>query len=355
MPRPPPSTSPAIPTVGPHPAATVHAVRRERVVDGAEAHARADRSRCRRGCRPRHRRDVDQHALGRRARRRSSDRRCAPRAAIRPRAPPRWPRRRPFFRAGARHRCLGCNSSNRPMTVIKRKATRREPLEEPSDRSAEASRSSGRRAFRPQASLSAATTFASGGNLENRFRERKRDADANPASCEENPRLKSRCQTQSTMERTEPQNPWLPPGSPAAPPPPYEEPRKSLGQRLMGPSWPPRRSLEVREGQALLLLRQAQAADDVGHDAGVGRRLHAALGLAVRGRLRGADLRPRDGPLHRDAPRGRQGPAWSSSRSSAPPSAPARSAARRSPRRAWASPARCSARWARSWSPASTS
>ena len=37
------------------------------------------------------------------------------------------------------------------------------------------------------------------------------------------------------MERTEPQNPWLPPGTPAAPPPPYEQPRKSLGQRLLGP------------------------------------------------------------------------------------------------------------------------
>ena len=44
------------------------------------------------------------------------------------------------------------------------------------------------------------------------------------------------------MERTEP-NPWLPPASvpppgpeaPEAPRPPYEEQRKSLGQRLLGP------------------------------------------------------------------------------------------------------------------------
>ena len=44
------------------------------------------------------------------------------------------------------------------------------------------------------------------------------------------------------MERTEP-NPWLPPASvpppgyeaPEAPRPPYEEQRRSLGQRLLGP------------------------------------------------------------------------------------------------------------------------
>ena len=49
---------------------------------------------------------------------------------------------------------------------IKRKATRREPLGEPSRPSAEASGPSGWRAFRPQASLFAAATFASGTNLD---------------------------------------------------------------------------------------------------------------------------------------------------------------------------------------------
>ena len=60
------------------------------------------------------------------------------------------------------------------------------------------------------------------------------------------------------MERTEPQNPWLPPGAPAAPPPPYEEPRKSLGQRLLGPIVAAGVLLAKFGKVALLLLTKAK-------------------------------------------------------------------------------------------------
>ncbi len=49
---------------------------------------------------------------------------------------------------------------------------------------------------------------------------------------------------------------------------------------------------------------QAQAADDRRHGAGLGRRLLAVLGLGVRGGLRGAAVRARDGPRDPAAPRG---------------------------------------------------
>ena len=104
---------------------------------------------------------------------------------------------------------------------------------------------------------------------------------------------------------------------------------------------------EVR-GQAqgvLLAAAQAQAADDVGHDARLGRRLRLIWGWKFARRLRGAAVRPRDGPRHPAAPRGRRG-----QRAGVHPvprrgrSGPSRSAATRSPRRASASPARSSAR-----------
>ena len=248
--------------------------------------------------------DVQLRARRRRTRRRR--RAAAPRAS-RARGARAGGRRSRAPRARTRRRGdLHVVESVDPMPgVIKRKATRREPLEEPSDRSAEASRSSGRRAFRPQASLSAAATFASGENLENRFSERKGMPIRIPHPAKKIPALSRGARLQSTMERTEPQNPWLPPGAPAAPPPPYEEPRKSLGQRLLGPIVAARRAAgQVRQGRAAA-ADEGEVPDDVALDARLDRRLLADLGLAVRGRVRGAAVRARDGPLHPDAPRGR--------------------------------------------------
>ena len=51
---------------------------------------------------------------------------------------------------------------------------------------------------------------------------------------------------------------------------------------------------------------EAQAADHVGLDAGLGRGLRADLGVAVRGRVRRAAVHPRARALHPAAPRGRQ-------------------------------------------------
>ena len=67
------------------------------------------------------------------------------------------------------------------------------------------------------------------------------------------------------MERTEP-NPWLPPASvpppgfeaPEAPRPPYEEQRKSLGQRLLGPIVAAGVLLAKFGKVALLLLTKAK-------------------------------------------------------------------------------------------------
>ena len=90
---------------------------------------------------------------------------------------------------------------------------------------------------------------------------------------------------------------------------------------------------------------ESQAADDGGHRAGVGGRLLPVLGLDLRGRLRGADLHPRDGPRDRSCAARASRPARRcSSPSWARSSAPARSARTRSPRPAWDSPGRSSER-----------
>ena len=85
------------------------------------------------------------------------------------------------------------------------------------------------------------------------------------------------------------------------------EQRKPRCQRLLGP---------LLVAGALLLkfgkvgaaaAAEGQVPDDLGVDARLGRRLRAHLGLEVRGRLRRAAVRPRDGPRHPAAARGRQG------------------------------------------------
>src|SRR3954451_19913006 len=58
------------------------------------------------------------------------------------------------------------------------------------------------------------------------------------------------------MERTEPQ--WLPPAAPQAPPPPYQEQRKPLGQRLLGPIVAAGVVLAKFGKVALLLLTKAK-------------------------------------------------------------------------------------------------
>ena len=65
------------------------------------------------------------------------------------------------------------------------------------------------------------------------------------------------------------------------------------------------RGAEVGQGAAPAPA-QGEAADHVGLDARLRRRLHADLGLEVRGRVRRAAVRARDGALHPAAPRGRQ-------------------------------------------------
>ena len=106
------------------------------------------------------------------------------------------------------------------------------------------------------------------------------------------------------------------------PAPPVGE-RESV--RRAGAAAAPARDLRKRIGSALAAIAalvvevlrgdqgraaaaaEAQAADDVGHGARLGRRLQPVLGLAVRGRLRRAAVRARDGPRDPAAPRGHQG------------------------------------------------
>src|SRR5688572_24832677 len=57
------------------------------------------------------------------------------------------------------------------------------------------------------------------------------------------------------------------------------------------------RAAQVGQGAAAAPA-EGEAADDLGVDARVGRRLRADLGLDVRGRVRRAALHPRDGALH---------------------------------------------------------
>ena len=162
------------------------------------------------------------------------------------------------------------------------------------------------------------------------------------------------------MERSEP-NPWLPPASvpppayeaPEAPRPPYEEQRKSLGQRLLGPIVAAGVVLAKFGKVALLLLTKAKFLTTSGSMLVSIAAYSLIWGWKFAAGFVALLFVHEMGHVHPDAPRGRASRAgWCSSRSSAPRSARARSAAPRSPRRASASPARCSARSARSSSPA---
>ena len=92
------------------------------------------------------------------------------------------------------------------------------------------------------ASLSAATTFASSGNLENGPGEVKGGPSGVPATCGQIKPLDTAATLISSMER---QTQWLPPAPPApltepaapgpAPRPSYEQQRRPLRQRIFGP------------------------------------------------------------------------------------------------------------------------
>ena len=98
---------------------------------------------------------------------------------------------------------------------------------------------------------------------------------------------------------------------------PFGEPPRSAGagaqpaqahrQRARGDRRAGREVLAPRSKALLLLLPKLKLLDDGGHGARVGRGLLAVLRLDVRGRLRGAAVRARDGPRDRAAPRGHQG------------------------------------------------
>ena len=158
------------------PARDRHAVRVERVVDVAEQRARADR-------RPpvgnRHPVEAARRRSARRpstSGRRSSGRRCAPRRAG------------PWTAANSKAAATSCGvrqattasgwmslkrASAGRIPRIKRKRREGSRLRSPPIDLPKLLDPSGRRAFRPQASLSAATTFASGTNLGRRPREFK--------------------------------------------------------------------------------------------------------------------------------------------------------------------------------------
>ena len=214
----------------------------ERVVDVAQERAGADRRPPVGDGHGAHRRHVDQHARGR-----GAPGEAVPAAAHRERQPSgarMGDRLGDLLRSGARegHRrtdVLEAGEGGVHAPAIKRKATRREPLGEPSNRSAEASRPSGRRAFRPHGLALCGCDLRVWRELREGISRGQECSFTVPAQCEKISRLGPA----ATLERTmEPQTQWLPPAPAppapepaAAPPPPWQEQRKPLLQRILGP------------------------------------------------------------------------------------------------------------------------